>query len=471
MYKYLVTVLVVGFLVSGCDSFLRETPKSFVTPQEFYKDESQATTAVYGVYDSYAGVAEWPMLQIGDVASDVTNGRTGDANVIFESHEWSPTLGQLESLWENSYTLINRANAIIERVPEADIDDSVTDRIVSEARFLRAAAYFNLVRVYGGVPLVVEETRSLSNLEVPRASENEVYDQIINDLQAAESSLPLNAAEGRATQGAAKGMLAKVHLTHESFEQARDKAQEVMNMEKYGLWENYREAFLQANEGGKEDIFSVQHATDIGEGGGHRNVTFPPELGPWFCCGPMVQHWAPTEKLINSYDMEDTRKQVNAAGSILIEEEDTTVTFATPAHLKTADGFVSRQNDSDAGNNFHIIRYADVVLTFAEAENEINGPTPAAREAINKIIRRAHGVDLNESSAYDVDASIGQEAFRDVVLEERFKEFPEEGHRWFDLKRTGRLVEVLGIPEHRSLFPIPLRDLQVNSMLEQNPGY
>src|SRR5436853_4530494 len=216
-------VAIVGF---GCNDnkFLTEVPYDFVGPQNFYRNATDALAAVNGVYasfintsgDNYYGrnfvmLVEYPTEMVTSLLS-ATNERS-----LVDNYTFTPSQSYIYSTWQSAYAAINRANAVIAHVPKIDMDQTLRSRIVGEAQFLRATNYFNLVRLFGGVPLELEETTSLDSLQKPRATAAAVYDQIIKDLTDAIAVLPSKKTYtgsdiGRASKGAAKTLLAKVYL-------------------------------------------------------------------------------------------------------------------------------------------------------------------------------------------------------------------------------------------------------------------
>ncbi|MEQ9443200.1 MAG: RagB/SusD family nutrient uptake outer membrane protein [Cyclobacteriaceae bacterium] len=457
------------FFASSCDDFLESDPKSFIAPENFYQDREQALAAVNAVYDVLASNGLYGSyhnyITFGDIAA---NGFT-EGETSFDQHTVNSSNGIVTSLWNASYDGINRANAVLDRVPASEMQEEVKNRIIGEAYFLRGLFYFNLVRIFGGVPLHTAEVNSLDKVAVARSSEEEVYQIIISDLQKASDALPIMPEQvGRVTQGAAKTLLAKVHLTLGEFEQARNLSQEVMNLGIYDLWETYEDVFKVANENGKESVFEVQFQGNSGGEGNSKTFIIPDKLTDLVLNGPVFRNYYLTEDLINLYEPADQRTATNAVDSLMVGED--TVRFDGTVSIKYLDGSFTT-DVQDADNNFILMRYAEVLLMFAEAENEVSGPTAAALEAINQVRRRAFGLDIMTPSTFDLDESISQAAFREAVWNERFKEFPMEGMQWFDLKRTDRLQSVEEIEAYQLVYPIPLREMDINQQIEQNTGY
>lgn len=459
---------------------LNEVPPSALAPANFYTSSSDAVAAVNSVYDiaNQIGDQSRNFIIMGDIPSDDMNLLLNNADRIqIWSFQTIPTNGVVAQSWQILYQGVNRANSAIERIPGITMDESLKKRLIGEAKFMRAFYYFYLVRWYGGVPLMLTETKTLNaGRDTERATAGEVYAQIIKDLTDAEAALPdrfTGADLGRATAGAAKGMLARVYLTQKDYTKARDKSKELIdNASKYGygLFDRYADVFAIPNKNGRESVFEIQF---VGQGTGQGSgmtTYFAPENSP--VTGRGFGSFYPTTELYNSFDPADKRRElfitsyVNGAGQ----------TVNTFQHFNKYVDPAARAF-GDANNNFPIIRYADVLLMFAEAENELSGPTPAALNAANPIRRRAFGLPLTAPSAQDFTATLGKDGFRQKLYEERRLEFNAEGQRWFDLVRTGRLVSVTkakgktNVQETHTLFPIPQREIDLNPNLTQNPGY
>ncbi|WP_266365748.1 RagB/SusD family nutrient uptake outer membrane protein [Tellurirhabdus rosea] len=459
---------------------LEETPPSALAPVNFYTSAGDAVAAVNSVYDvaNQVGDQSRNFIIMGDIPSDDMNLLLNNADRIqIWSFQTTPTNGLISQSWQILYQGVNRANTAIERIPGVQMDETLKKRLIGESKFMRAFYYFYLVRWYGGVPLMLSETKSLNDgRDVKRATADEVYAQIIKDLTDAETSLPdryTGADLGRATAGAAKAMLAKVYLQRRDFANTRTKAKEVIdNAAKYGygLFDRYADVFAIANKNGRESVFEIQFVGQ-GTGQGSGMVTyFAPENSP--VTGRGFGSFYPTTELYESFAPTDKRRElfinsyVDGAGK----------TVNTFQHFNKYQD-PSARAFGDANNNFPIIRYADVLLMFAEADNELNGPTAEALNAANPIRRRAFGFALNAPSSVDFTAALGKEGFRQRLYDERRWEFNAEGQRWFDLVRTGRLVSVLkakgktNVEEKHNLFPIPQREIDLNPNLEQNKGY
>lgn len=456
-------------LLVGCENFLEENPESVIAPNNFYQTASDAKGAVNDVYNILNPLYNIWIIRIADTPSDegtmgYNSNNINDINM--DQGNYTPDIQWLELWWADNYDGINRSNMAIANIPEVDMDTDLRTRLVGEAKFLRALFYFNLVRAYGDVPLITEPTEDISNVEKPRTPKEAVYDQIVADLQDAEQVLPESYSGsdvGRATSGAAKSLLAKVHLTIENWQEAASKANEVINSGTYALFPDYADLWKKENENTVEYIFSVQYKSDV-MGSWHSSLRAP-RLLP-VARGVTFGENVPEQEYYDSFRDDDYRKEVNYRTEMPnYNNPDDTVTFP-PHDFKL---FEREAPTVNGGKNYPILRYADVLLMHAEALNEANGgPTPEAYDAINQVRNRAQIPSLS---------GLSQEAFRDSVIQERSWELGLEGHRWFDLVRTGKLIPVLagerGLPveEHNLVYPIPQRELDTNPELTQNPGY
>ncbi|SEW46408.1 Starch-binding associating with outer membrane [Chitinophaga sp. YR573] len=474
MKKYLSIILIT---LCSCN-LLDQTSESSFTPDNFYKNADDAKAAVNSVYDAMKGANMYDQVMwvLQDQATDDAEwggGRStaNQAKNDLDKYTFTPATSTFQSVWSAAYQGINRANTVLARVPAVPMDTALKSRLLAEAKFMRGFYYFTLVRLFGGVPLILQETTSLNDLAVARATADEVYTQIIADFSAAEIVLPLTytgADAGRATRGAAKAFLAKVYLTRADWPAAAVKSKEVMDLGFYGLWDNFADAFALPNKNGKEAVFEVQAVGGgLGEGSymqGYMRPNFDRVNGiAGFGDDPV------TANLYNTYRAQDKRRDVT------IKLYTPTGTPPAPASV-TFPAYVHKYLDPSAtangegSNNFPIIRYADVLLMYAEALNEQAAGNVNAYDAVNSIRKRA-GLE-------DFPVTLSQDQFRDSVLLERRLELAFEGHRWYDLVRTKRLISAMQaqnssitVAERNYLYPIPQTERDVNKNLTQNPLY
>jgi starch-binding outer membrane protein, SusD/RagB family len=477
---FLLTVsCLVGF--NSCQDFLKEVPDSFITPENFYRTEADAYAATIAAYSQLNSNELfnnhlWPAI---DMISDDIDLRAGELTpdlVLLDNLRFGPTDADRPTAnYNGCFYGIKNANIVISRLPLMDIDSSLRSGFIAEARFLRALYYFYAVRMFGDLPMVTEEVRSLENLKIPRTPAKEIYDQvIIPDLQFAGEHLKTVAPEpGRATQGAAWSLLASVYLTMageplnlgaEYFALARDKAREVIESKRYDLFQNFADVFDPLKKNGIEHVFDAQF---------DKNVVGKESIGMWLHwprnigLGNGLGLYMPSPSLMSSFEKTDKRITVTWKTEYPRQKDGKIIKF--PPHIWKffdQEAYINN-NIPKASNNFPIIRYAEVLLILAEAENEVSGPDAEAYEAINKVRSRA---------GLSPVAGLSQNDFRQAVYLERRHEFVAECKKWFDLIRTGRFIQAMTdngkqVSDKYKLFPIPQREMDINDLLKQNPLY
>ncbi|KQS27781.1 RagB/SusD family nutrient uptake outer membrane protein [Dyadobacter sp. Leaf189] len=478
MKLYKITLASLVFLSAGCSDFLDLSPRDTANVGNFYKNASDmqaALTAAYGMLAS-PGEYGYAYYNVSEVRSDNTMNWEGGGNLPdaeLDQFKMSSTNEIIRLMWIDTYRGILACNAVLDHIGGATMDDTMRQRFIGEAKFLRALMYFNMVRTFGDVPLVLSETKSVDEgYSQARVPQSEVYAQIITDLTEASAQLPLTYTGndvGRATKGAAKALLGKVYLTVRDYAKARDILKEVIAQGTYKLLDDYAALWPVANANNQESIFEVQFK----KGGTGTGSSFYNNFSPRNSGSSVIQigfaggRNIPTTDLINAYETGDARK---AASLAVGYTDNTTGKFvADPYTLKYRDTPFA---EGDADNNWVVLRYADVLLMYAEAINEAgNGATAEAYEAINAVRKRAKLAVL--------PAGLSKAAFALAIEHERQVELAFEGHRWFDLVRTGREVAVMNahfnapvVAEFNAVFPIPQTQIDVNPAgIKQNPGY
>ena len=465
MRKYFkLTLLTLALSGWSCQGFLDENPKNFIAPTNYYQSASDALASVNAVYDmlSHWGAYDREIYLLTELSTDNMDLlTTNQERVQIDDYQMDAGNSIFRNAWQNLYEGATRANITVDRVPGIkSMDAKLRDRIVGEARFLRAFYYYNLVRLWGDVPLVMKEVASLEGLNIPRTPAADVYTQIIADLQYAEQTLPpkyTGADVGRVTSGAARSLLTSVYLTRKQWPLAAAKAQEVIDSKAYQLYDNYADNFAIPLKNGKESIFEGQALANTGGNDQSRMYTnFAPmpanEFGQRAYGG-----FGPTPELFASYEPGDTRKA-------LYLTEQGGKKLPRPLFNKYVDPAGTENNNS---NNWPYLRYADVLLMAAEALNEA-GKTTEALPYLNQVRKRAGLAPVTGTDQAEVRAAIRKDRRLELVL---------EGHRWFELVRYGTLVSTMKaagknqVQEVNNLFPIPLRELDTNPALTQNPGY
>lgn len=478
--KYIFIALTFLSLIFGgtACNLLEEDPEHLLVTNSFYNKEGDAVAAVNSIYNRlYSGMYERNMQLMADLPTDDHKNGQGMPNPFLLNLEFGRVTSEnqfVASTWEQHYDGINRANTAINRIPDINMDEELKNRLIAEARFIRGLLYFNLVRFYGDVPIVTEDTRNLGELNISRDPVEQVHGQIISDLEFAEDNLPISypgSETGRATKGAAKILMGKVYLTRKDWPAAVQVLGEVINNEGeygYDLLEDFRDNWRQSTENGPEMVFSIQMMQDPGNGNVLMRSTAPRNLVPG------LVGWeadVPTQEVYDLFEEDDERRAATFYTSY--EKDGELYEFPLPLFYKYFDPTqINATTQSNA--NIHVLRYADALLMYAEAINEQSGPTPEAYEAVNRVRRRAFN-----DTAHDL-ANLSQDEFREAVYLERRKELVFEAHRWFDLVRTGRFVEVMqnhnenggtNVQPHNVLMPIPQREIDTNPELQQNPGY
>lgn len=490
-----ITGLAAIFLVSACSDFLDKVPQGNLTQENFPENENDAflaTTAAYSsVREWYYNSGGYPILDI--MSDDAYKGSnpSDQAPTVGPYDNFGITTSQdgLDRWWSSLYEGIKRTNVVIEKVPGIDMDAALKNRFISEAKFLRGLFYFDLLRAWGGVPLI---TSTVVELNVPRATADQTYAQIEGDLKAAIDGLPevnqLTPDEfGRATKGAAKALLAKVYLFKGDFPDAESYALEVINSGLYALDPSFSHTFTVEGQYNSESIFEVGAISheNFEEGGNQYANTMGVRGNPnrgWGFCRPSID-------LQNSFEPDDPRKDATIIflGEVLdgvpILGDGTTpdITYADPPAntiVKEIECYNQKiwipgiSTSNQWGTNRRLIRYADILLTAAEALNQDGNPTEALKY-LNMVRERARGGNANILP--DVTET-GKDALNDLILRERRSELALEACRFWDLVRTGKAAQVLGplgfVAGKNELLPIPQTQIDLSQgTMQQNPGW
>lgn len=494
--KYIGVVLIATFI--SCETILEPTPEGLVPMADLFNTESNAITAVNGVYQPLHPLYQNTMFQLTDLASD--DGWTWRKETETDIFIVDPTLGPIESIWSLHYTGITRANTVLDNLSRVqDFSGSVMkNAIEGQAKFLRGLYYFNLVRFFGGVPLIINEIETRTDSELPRESVSVIYNQIKSDLIDAANLLPENYSGGigmeigRPTLKSAKALLSTVHLELEEWNEASQVTGSLIGAGR--LLVDYSANFNGSQENSQASFFEVQYGGVIGQTTSSKSVAFAP---PNFLNG--LAFILPTDDNLNGdggglssgngimqlFEAGDKRKDV-------IVDDYGLSNFIDPSMPNGTLNYVNKYyNTSDPRSlstwNFPLIRYAEVLLNRSEALNEIGYQADGeAFELLNEIRINA---GLPALSALDLP---NQEAFRTRLRDERRIELAFETKRYFDLNRYGILKDViqsqmeytgLTFPQQRVvahpitgkeyfLYPLPAIEFVNNAQLgEQNPGY
>ena len=501
--------------LSACNdkAFLTETPIDFVGPGNFYSNATDALAAVNGAYaglentsgtNYYGGL--FVMLVEFTTEMQTPYLSAGNERSLVDNYTFTPSHNYIYQSWLGAYNVINRANAVIDRVPAIDMNTTLRDRIVGEAKFLRALNYFNLVRLFGGVPLETRETVSLDSLQKPRATAADVYALIIQDLTDAIKVLPKastysSADIGRASRGAAKTLLAKVYIQRAAagggsaadYQAALSLLQDVDATEGYALLANFGDLFDMKHEVNAEVIFDIQ-CTRIPGAGCHVSNQVAPrssnygssQNGSFTAEQPFYDEFVTTDK---RRDRTWQLTFVNKSNAVIAWDPTQSASKPYGADTPYMRKFLDSLSTGDDEANYIILRYADNLLMESEAINEISGPTAAAYAPINAVRTRA-GLPA-------LIAGLSKSAFKDSVFHERRLELTMEGpNGYFDSQRNWdwaktRVMASMNLGKANSfknskypkaytdivdkfkLMPIPQRAIDLNPQLagQQNPGW
>jgi len=488
MKQSLVFSFLISLLLLGCsEEFLDKKPLVQQTTDTFFQTEDhalQATNATYSMLRDWQ-VHVFSYIGMSDIISDdADKGSTpDDATFLRELDDFDFDASNVapSSVWSGYYRAIYRANLAIQEIPAIDMDEQLRDRLVAENQFLRAYYYFNLVRWFGDVPLITRPLAS-DEYEQARTPKDQVYTQIINDLELASSMLPQKSEYadtdlGRATKGAANALLAKVHLTLENWTEARDFATRVISSGEYELLPDFNRIFLPEGEHSSGSIFEVGAAA-FGTGGGGtqynevQGVRGTPNLGWGFN--------RPSDDLLAAFSANDPRREatVLTVGEVLPDGSDVVVGdpgVRDQRHNQKAWVPEHAGGNGNGPGNIRIYRYSDLLLVAAEAYNEL-GMLDSALHYANLVRTRARG-NLPPAFLPDVEA-VDQATARQAIWLERRLELAMEQQRWFDLVRQDRAARVMqGIgkdfqSDKHELFPIPQSEIDLSGgALIQNQGY
>lgn len=515
--KYLFLVAVVPFFIQCTD--LTEEPYTFLAPTTFYKNAEELEMSVISVYDAFQyayGGANYKHHMYLEVLTEFGSPAYAKDDV----HLWNTWVDvnnpsrTFTNDWPRAFAVINKANIVLGRGDGVDMDETLKSRCFAEVRFLRALTNFNLVRIFGGVPIPESFTASKEGLEIPRKTVEETYEHIIADLEYAEANLPLKSAwpssdKWRPSKGAAQAFLGEVYLTRACmeendtfFEKSRLYSGKVIQSREFELEPDFKDLWYWwnvNNKNGLESIFEIQYGQFSGEYN-NLHVMFGVNITEASIGCYMYRRYGPSIQAYLSYSDQDARKEgtfldrfnrtVNGVitDELVYDPEDLGFSpgsqgwnTASPGNIKFYDRTPESASLKMPQANIYVMRYADVLLNFSEAENKINGVTDSALLVLNDVRRRANLEELSGLSVQELD---------DSIFRERGWEFIGESQIYFDELRTDRLgknvkayieessskgiymyqdVTLEFVPKKTFLWKIPTYDLNSNPALEQNP--
>ncbi len=483
--KYSGILLVSIFLIISCTDDFVDVPSFDEDTENFFNSEEDYQSALVAAYDLLQST--YLNVMLGEIASDNTlaGGESAtDVPGIQEVDDMihTPINAQLRDIWSWMFAGVNRANYVLEFKDKTDF--SGKEVVLAEATFLRAYYYFELVKWFGDVPLAVDKRLLFGDQDViERTPKAEVYAQIEQDLQFAVSVLPVTQTDtGRATKGAAQALLGKVYLYQDKFAEAATVLDEVITSNTYQLVEDYNTIFETEGENNVESVFEVQYTDEEGAGfgclqcsegnvavgfNGIRNYT-----GPMFDSGFSFN--VPTQEVVDAFEDGDIRKDVAILDIEAWATQNAGVTYGTGyEHTGYFNRkYIARQGDRNTGdanltnpNNYRAIRFADVLLMAAEANNrKASADDMKAQMYLNRVRSRATLAAVSATGSNLTQA----------IYNERRVELVGEGHRFFDLVRTGRAAqEIEGFSANKNeIFPIPSIEIELaGNRWAQNPGY
>ncbi|WP_161541745.1 RagB/SusD family nutrient uptake outer membrane protein [Rhodothermus marinus] len=457
---FVALLLLVGGLSACGEDFTMLAPPSQKNAADFYQTPEDFQQAIFGVYDALQqrGTFNMGYWIAGEMRSDNTDAGddvTGLAAQLaaLDTFDELPTNDYALAIWADSYRGVARANVILARLPAADLPADLKALYEGEALFLRSLFYYYLAQIFCNIPLILDETTS-PDQPVNQVPASEVYAQLMQDLTRAEELLPVRypqGQEGRATKGAAATLLAKVYLIVGDRGRAATVLRRIIDNYGYQLVPDYADLWGPENENNPESIFEVQYkAGGFGEGS-----PFVDQFVPWSTATSGQTGNRPTLDMQQAYEEGDLRFMISMDTSYVDADGETQQARYIKKYISQPFALF------DAENNFIVFRYADVLLMLAEALGE----SPEAYALINQVRQRAGLPPIGPDTPG---------TFEEKLLHERRVELAFENHRWFDLLRFGRAMDVMQAKGFRpkQCFPIPQREIDVShGVLQQNPEH
>lgn len=524
---YLAIVGLLVFSMYSCDDILNTVPQDFNTVTNFYKTESQILAALASTYAPLANLSSYGgMLTFEAVVDDLTyfNWKSTPASMINRPYGWNYTSSNVDikRMWDILYLGIERSNVLLENIDGADMKDELRETYRQEARFLRAHYHFLLNTYWGDIPLRMKSLESVSDVNIPRTSTDSVMRTVIREMEEVINSGKLTIATdhqhaSRVTQTAALAILSRVCMKAAGqplnwgapyYQKALNYATAVKNANIHKLHPVYRQLFIDQSA----DVYDATFRESIWEAEFYGNGILDPGKGLYYSSiGTRIGIQSANEtdygygygffcirlKLTDLYDKDanDSRKSRNIADyHIAAAGTKTTISNVgerTAGKWRREDEKVVPKHKNYNSTNVSIIRYADVLLIIAEAENELNGPTTLAHSALNEVRQRAGVITFTSDNGNNFTS---KDDFRQEVMDERARELCFEGVRKMDLVRWGvfvsemqqaalqaqndgratsrraMMMEVAGKMSIRDLlFPIPQAELKLNNKMTQNP--
>ena len=490
-----ILAITISLMFTSCHGLLDQEPLTNFAPENYFSSENEILTGINATYDPLSSGGGRNNLYynglplILDFLSDDVYFTGSGFSAEAERLELSSANGFTRRAYLGYYEMVNRANLMIENIPNVKIPETRALRYTAEVRFLRAFAFYHLCIFYGEVPLRKESIKTFEDGPMPGAPIQDIFNFIEEDLFFAIDNLPWSYSSenyGRASKGAALALLAKSYMVQGKFQQAEPLISRIINDTEspHKLIEKYSDVFEVGFKNHPEHIFSARFAGGmeaLNEGGILEERYGPPtnQVPAGFL--PGKSNFTAKPSYFNGVDTKIRNGLIN----LFLEKNDPRLDQIYVNFMKgnPSQYYCDKFRDKTphvSGNSsgiFPLIRYADVLLMYAEVLNEVNnGPTDAAYDAINQVRRRANNFAPESKKLNDL-IGLNYESFKEAVMLERRFELAHEGHRWIDLVRTGKAIEVMSkhlgrnIESFRTLFPIPSAEIDANPEMKQNPGY
>lgn len=454
--KYILSILVLSSLISCSDSFTDLAPISQRNVGVFYKTATDMEVAVNAIYstlkmDGCYNQSYWVMQELRSDNTFWDGTGLAEEITVFDKFTDISTSNITEDAWNNSYLGVSRANIVLDRIDDVEMDAGLREQLRGEALFLRSLFYYHLTVAFGNIPLVLTETASVDEGQKHvQVDASTIYAQLISDLSEAMSKLPQNYSSselGRATKGAAATLLAKIYLTTGDNSSAESTLRSILTFG-YSLVGDYANLWGVENEHNSESIFEVEFEGGFGDQGNSFTSQFNGVLATSVTSGLRN---IPERDLVDAYEAGDKRFDASLA-EVTPDNTGYTIKY----------GLTNAFSEDDAPNNWVVFRYADVLLMLAEALGE----GTEAYGLINEVRTRAGLAPIDSDTPG---------TFTEKLLQERRVELAFENHRWADLLRFGVADAVMSnqgkSTNGKLLFAIPQRELDLNAGFKQNPGY
>lgn len=480
MKRFILIIVIIPLFVS-CEGFLEEVPKDRLSENNFYVSLEDAVASVNAIYIPVRENFRTLYLLMLDIEADYAHGR-GSTRPLGEYQGFDQTnINRASTMWLRFYQSIRNANISIENISKMALDETNKKALIAEARFMRAFCYYHLVRNFGDVPIYLATVTE----DTERKPANEVYQIIIEDLQSGEVDLPNDPTQyGKPSKWSAKSLLAEVYLTMGEWNLAKIKSKEVIDSDEFSLIEvnvpdDFDNIYGPNLNGTSEEIFYFKY-NHLNGWSWPMNLLWPDTQ--WGSFGNYVIYSLPGP-FFDNWNDNDLRKQWNVFTEYInrFTNQLETLPSSTPI-------LCSKFRDPDApsregfDNDYPVLRYADILLIYAEAavmaDNDVS---TLALEYLNQVKRRGYGYSSQTASSVDFPSDGWTvDSFRDTVLLERAYELYMEGDRWFDLKRSGKVKDIIlentgkVVLDMHLLWPIPQQEIDTNPMINQenqNPGY